>query len=78
MSRANTPLENNLLTRFYAICKRAGIEGVNIGESVDLHSLRVTFTTLSLEHGANPKAVQAILGYSTLELMMSTYARATE
>jgi integrase len=78
VSRANTPLRNNLLARFYAVCKRAGIEDAVPGGSVDIHSLRVSFTTLSLENGANPRAVQAILGHTTLGMTMGVYARATE
>jgi integrase len=78
VTKANTPLKNNLLDRFYAICKRAGIEGAEPGGSVDIHSLRGTFTTLAIENGASPKAVQSILGHSTLALTMGTYAKATE
>jgi integrase len=78
VTRANTPLKNNLLARFYAICKRAGIDGAEPGGSVDIHSLRGTFTTLAIENGASPKAVQSILGHSTLALTMGTYAKATE
>ncbi|WP_254512345.1 tyrosine-type recombinase/integrase [Anatilimnocola floriformis] len=74
----NTPRKNNLLRAFYAVCKRAGIDGAEPGGSVDIHSLRVTFTTLAMEHGASPKAVQSILGHSTLALTMKVYARATE
>lgn len=40
--------------------------------------LRVTFTTLTLENGAIPKAIQAMLGHSTLALTMGVYAKATE
>lgn len=54
VTRANTPLKNNLLTRYYAICKRAGIDGAEPGGSVDIHSLRGTFTTLAIENGASP------------------------
>jgi integrase len=75
---ANTPWRNNLLRTFYAVCDKAGIEGAHRCGSVDIHSLRVSFTTLSLEHGANPKAVQAILGHSTLALTMEVYAKATD
>ena len=75
---ANTPWRNNLLRAFYRTCKRADIDGAENGGSVDIHSLRVTFTTLALEAGANPRAVQAILGHSTLAMTMNTYARATE
>ena len=78
VTKVNTPLRNNLLQRFYAICKRAGIEDAQPGGSIDLHSLRVTCATLMLQHGANPKDVQAILGHSTLALTMKVYARATE
>ncbi len=75
---ANTPMDSNLLSRFYKACRKAGIDDAVPGGAVDIHSLRVTFTTLSLEHGANPKAVQAILGHSTLGMTMSVYAKATE
>jgi integrase len=78
VTKANTPMKNNLLTRFYGIAKRAGIADARHGGSVDIHSLRVTFTTLTLEHGANPKAVQAILGHTTLAMTMNVYAKATE
>ena len=50
---ANTPWRNNLLARFYTCCKRAGIEGAESGGAVDIHSLRVSFTTLTLENGAS-------------------------
>lgn len=78
VTHANTPLRNNLLKRFYAICKRAGIEGAETGGSVDIHALRVSFITLSIEHGGNPKAVQAIVGHSSLEMTMNVYAKVTE
>lgn len=78
VTAANTPLKHNLLRAFYSVCKRAGIVGAVQGGSVDLHSLRVTFTTLALENGASPKAVQAILGHSTLTMTMNVYAKATE
>lgn len=78
VTRSNTPWRNHLLTRFYAACDAAGIEGAESGGAVDIHSLRVSFTTLSIENGASPKAVQAILGHSTLAMTMSVYAKATE
>lgn len=68
----------NILRSFYSICKKAGIEDACRNGSVDLHALRVTFTTLAMEHGANPKAVQMILGHSTLALTMNVYAKATD
>ncbi|MEX0938550.1 MAG: tyrosine-type recombinase/integrase [Pirellulales bacterium] len=78
VTTANTPWRNNLLTRFYSYCKAAGIEGAKRGGSVDIHSLRVSSATLMLERGANPKAVQAILGHSTLTMTMNVYAKATD
>lgn len=78
VGKAGTPMKNNLLRAFYAACRAAGIDDARPGGSVDIHSLRVTFATLSLEHGASPKAVQAILGHSTLALTMNVYAKATE
>ena len=78
MSKANTPLRNNLLKRFYAVCKRAGIEDGKSGGSVDIHALRVSFITLALEHGGNPKAIQMIVGHSSLEMTMNVYAQATD
>ena len=78
VTRANTPLKNNLLDRFYAVCAKAGIDDGHPGGSVDLHSLRVSCATLMLQGGANPKDVQAILGHSTLALTMKVYAKATE
>jgi len=72
------PLANNLLRTFYANCKRAGIEDAHPGGAVDIHSLRVTYATLAMENGANPKAVQAILGHSTLAMTMGIYTKATE
>lgn len=78
VSAAGTPFGANLLKSFYAACKRAGIADGHQGGSVDLHSLRVTFATLTIENGASPKAIQAILGHSTLGLTMAVYAKATE
>jgi hypothetical protein len=45
---------------------------------VDIHSLRVSFCTLAIEYGGNPKDVQAILGHSTLAMTMNVYSKATE
>lgn len=72
------PHRNNLLRKFYGTCKRAGIADGRRNGAVDLHSLRVTFTTLSLEGGASPKSVQAILGHATLDMTMRVYAKVTD
>jgi integrase len=78
VSEANTPLRNNLLRQFYATCKRAGIEGGWQNGSVDIHAMRVTFITLSIENGGSPKAVQKIVGHSSLEMTMNTYCKTTD
>lgn len=78
VTQANTPWKNNLLRAFYRCCRRAGIAGAEPGGSVDLHALRVSFVTLALEHGATPRAVQEIVGHSTLNLTMGVYARVTD
>ena len=78
VTRANTPHRNNLLRKFYSVCKKAGIEDAKRNGSIDLHALRVSFATLSLDGGANPKDVQAILGHSTLALTMQVYAKSRD
>jgi len=78
VTQANTPWRNNLRARFYACCRKAGIADAKWSGSIDVHSLRVSFATLSIEHGASPRAVQAILGHSTLAMTMAVYAKATE
>jgi integrase/recombinase XerD len=78
VNQIGRPHRNGLLPKFYRTCKRAGIADGKRGGSVDLHSLRVTLTTSSLEGGANPKAVQAMLGHSTLDMTMRVYAKSTD
>jgi integrase len=74
----NTPWVCNLLREFYRVCRAAGIEGAHPNGSVDLHALRVSFITLSLEHGASAKAVQAIAGHATLAMTTDVYAKTSE
>ena len=52
VSQANTAWRqhSHLLRKFYKCCAKAGIEGAHTGGDVDIHSLRVTFTTLAIEH----------------------------
>ncbi|RCS53972.1 site-specific integrase [Bremerella cremea] len=75
-TRANTPMKNNLLNRFYTVCKKADIADAVPGAAVDIHGMRVSFATLALESGGTPKAVQEILGHSTLDMTMKVYNRA--
>jgi integrase len=78
VTKYNTPIGNNLLARFYETCKRAGIQTHSEQGDVDIHSLRGCFATLAIDGGANPRAVQEVLGHSTLEMTMRIYARATD
>ena len=78
VNQEGRPHIHNLLRKFYGTCRKAGIKDGKRNGSVDLHSLRVTFTTLSLEGGASPKAVQTILGHATLDMTMRVYAKATD
>lgn len=78
VTTAGTPWGHNLLKRFYAVCKRAGIRGAEQGGSVDLHAMRVTFTTLSIQNGGNPTDVQATLGHASLKMTMDIYSKTTD
>lgn len=75
---SNTPWRHHLLDRFYVVCQRAGIEGAHAGGDVDIHSLRGSFITLAIDGGANPKAVQNIVGHKSERMTMGVYAKATE
>ena len=66
---------NNLLKKFYSCAKAAGIVDAKSGGSIDIHSLRGTFATMSIDAGASPKAVQAVLGHSTLQMTMDVYTK---
>jgi integrase len=74
VTSANTPLSDHLRNQFYSICHKAGIEGAYPGGSVDIHALRVSFITISLDHGASAKAIQAIVGHSSLAMTTDVYA----
>lgn len=78
VGEANTPYSNNLLRAFYAVCRRVGIEDAYPGGSIDIHALRGTYVTVALDHGANPKAVQATVGHSTLNMTMNVYAKTSD
>ncbi len=78
VTTANTPWRSMLLHKFYNFCQKAGITDAKDSGAVDIHSLRVSFATLTIENGASPKAVQEILGHSTLAMTMSVYSKATD
>jgi integrase len=47
-------------------------------DSIDFHSLRVTYVTRLVLAGYNPKVVQTLARHSTMELTMRVYAKLTE
>lgn len=81
VTTANTPLGNNIYRSLIAICKKCGIvtktndaEG-NLVEVVVLHSTRHSFATDLIRNGADPKAVQSLMGHKTLEMTMRIYTK---
>ncbi len=68
----------NLLKAFQRACEKAGIEDGKMGGSLDIHSLRGTFISHAIENGGSPKAVQEIIGHSTLAMTMNVYAKAAD
>lgn len=67
-----------LLRLFYQDCAKAGISDAQPHGSVDIHAIRCTFTTLSIDRGARPNAVQSILGHANLSITMKSYNRTTD
>ena len=54
---------------FKPLLQKAGMP-----KEVRFYDLRHTFATLMLEQGENPKAVQEILGHSSISQTMNTYS----
>ena len=64
----------DLIKRFNADCKRAGIPKINDrGKSVDLHSLRMTFNTWLAKSGVAPRVAQALMRHEDINLTMNVY-----
>ena len=55
--------------------ERAGIEKSTDEGTVDFHALRVTYTTLVIESGANVKEAQTMLRHASPDMTMNVYAR---
>lgn len=54
------------------------LKASKIGKNIRLHDLRGTFVTLSLESGANVRAIQGAVGHSTSRMTMEVYGRVNE
>ena len=57
---------------FKMILKKSGIREINV------HGIRHTFATRSLESGMSPKALSKILGHANVGFTLDTYAHVTE
>lgn len=72
-SRFGMPTKNSSYdTHLYKICDDAGIKHIS------MHVLRHTFATRAIERGVHPKALQVILGHSTLHTTMEIYVHVTD
>ena len=71
VNRDGRPWKNNLLKRFKTCVKRAELDF----DGVDLHSLRYTFVSQLLRHGANIKAVQDLAGHKSVQTTLDIYAQ---
>lgn len=78
LTKRGKPFGQGLLSQFYTHCRRAGIEDAHSRGSVDIHSLRGTFVSHAIDGGASPKAVQDVVGHSTLNLTMGIYAKSSD
>ena len=53
-------------------------ERASIEKNVTPHTFRHTYATLSIENGANVKAVSQILGHASIETTINTYTHLSE
>jgi integrase len=68
------PIPKDLIRRFNADCRRAGIpKRDDRGRTVDIHALRTTFGTLLARAGVAPRTAQALMRHSDINLTMSVY-----
>jgi integrase len=64
----------NLLCRFNADCKRAGIpKHDDRGRTVDIHSLRMTFATWLSAFGVAPRVAQELMRHQNIDMTMGVY-----
>lgn len=71
--RTGEPTKNSSYdTHLYKLCEKAGIE------KFSMHALRHTFATRMIERGVQPKALQKILGHSSLKMTMDRYVHVTD
>lgn len=80
VSEANTPLGNNIQKRFYATCRRAGVDVSGLeegqGNSVDIHALRGTFATHAASNGGDIAALGEVTGHKDISILLKHYTKA--
>ena len=64
---------DRLSVRGFQVLLKKYLKNAGLSQSVTPHTLRHTFATLSIEKGANIKAVSQILGHSNCKITIDTY-----
>lgn len=71
--RTGMPNKNSSYdTHLYKLCEAIGIPPFS------MHTLRHTYATRAIEGGMQPKALQKLLGHSSIQVTMDTYVYVTE
>lgn len=71
--RTGMPSKNSSYdTHLYKLCDEAGIK------RFCMHALRHTYATRAVERNVNPKALQQLLGHSSMQTTMDTYVHVTD